>query len=776
MADQETGTSPQGQAAETPSAGQSASATASGEPARPRKRRWLRALVILVLLFGVFIAMLPVILSTGPGRSVVLGVANMFIPGKISADEMSLGWGRGQNVKGLHISNDGADILVVDEIDMPGVSLWGLLWGRRDFGRIEVAVNEATHLIELEDGSLNLMRALTGPPPPKPPEPEPVDEVFELPLGLNVELKVTGAMHVTTRLDGERRVTFDQFDLAVRRREQYVFNSDVRLLLERPVGAAAAGGPAVPGVATVPVSAELRPHQPLDGFLAGGPGTIIFLADMTSDSTDSFPTGTFEFGLLDAMVMSGHINESELALDGVEPEGLEVTLRRDWIDELSERFAATLEEMIPAEYRPLGIDADYPVRFTPETLRIPVRDAGLAVAETVMALNLGSGSDAGEKALRLIGAERIDGITLKEFVIRVPEAAFDGPIAIHVDGIIGNTHPATGEYVERQRQVVVTLTPEDEGTHVAGEVDVLDLGLADQLVGMDGLLQQFIGSRPGPFDATLAPSGDYTLRFDVPRVDLAGRLADKTTLNPGSEGRLAVSEALSEFVATLQPLVHLVPGEAEVAVKVGEKGVSVPGGEGIDLAELLVDGRIEMGEVRLATAGPLMEVLGVLRPLGATGIGGQSLDAHVSPIEVTVERGKLRYNTFELNVANLPFKVSGDADLIEERFDMNLDITAELLRKLPQLRGRVPDDFHLSLPLTGSFDDPKLDVSRLGPKLMEMGVGGLLEGLDLPGLRGQRDRDEDESREDDRSDAERALEGVGDLFRRRERQRNNDGE
>ncbi len=790
MSEHDAGSTTQGQDSQ-----QAAAATSSGTGGqRPRRRRrWLRRVVILVLLLGVFIAMLPVILSTGPGRSVVLGIANMFIPGRISAEQMSLGWGRGQNIKGLRVSNAGEDILVVDEIDMPGVSLWGLIWGSRNFGTITVAMNDATHIKELDDGSLNLMRALTGPPAPPRPEPEP--EPFELPRGLNVELRITGAMQLTSRIDGHRRVEFEQFEFDAQRTDRYAMRARGRILVDRPATAVAAATaspsgqllPAGPGAGALPVSAalrrdepgagalpgavsaELRPHRGLDAFLDDDdPGTFILDAKLSSPSPDTFPTGEFTVGMLGVMVLTGRIDEDELAIDAVDPEALAVTLRRSHIEQINERFAATIDEMLPEDYRPIGIADDYPIELLLETLRIPVREAGLAAAEAVIGLRMRSGEGA-TGHLRLTGAGRIDGITLKDFNIHLPAAAINGPIAIHVNGLIGNTHPATGEYVERQRQVLVKLTPREDGTVVAGEVDVLDLGLADQVTGFDGLLQRFVGSRPGPFDASLAPDGAFVLRFDVPRVDLAGKLGDPIVLEPGSGGRLAVTEAISEFVARLQPLVQLVPGEAELAIDIGSGGVSVPGGDGLDLAALVVDAEARLGEVALATGGPLMEVLNVLRPLGAGGLGGRTLRAQISPIRVSAQGGKLQYQNFELKVGDLPFRIGGEADLVQERFNLELELTARTLRAIPQLRDAVSDDFRLTLPLTGSFDDPKLDVTRLTRELGRRGFERLLPDIPLPGRPRSQAEDRDEDDDDDdrngRSEAERILDGVGDLIR-----------
>ena len=110
----------------------------SAEPKR-RKRWLLRLVVVIALLVVAFIALAPLLLSTGPGTAFVVSLINDRVDGELEIDELDLRWGAGQSVQGLTYSDSvkGVD-LSVRMIDAADLSLWAMITGSRDFGNISL--------------------------------------------------------------------------------------------------------------------------------------------------------------------------------------------------------------------------------------------------------------------------------------------------------------------------------------------------------------------------------------------------------------------------------------------------------------------------------------------------------------------------------------------------------------------------------------------------------------------------------------------------------------
>jgi hypothetical protein len=68
----------------------------------PRKRRWLRRILAIGILGPMItIAVLPMLLSTRPARSILVAVANQYLaPARIEVGELRLTW-----IKGLGLSD-----------------------------------------------------------------------------------------------------------------------------------------------------------------------------------------------------------------------------------------------------------------------------------------------------------------------------------------------------------------------------------------------------------------------------------------------------------------------------------------------------------------------------------------------------------------------------------------------------------------------------------------------------------------------------------------------
>ena len=144
-----------------------------------RRRRFRRRLGIAVfLLFAIPIALavaLPTLLSTGPGRGLVLSIADkMVAPTRVSASDLKLSWFGPTRFRNLKLIDAAGKVVV----DAPTASLdrsvWQLLFSRPDYGTLTLQ-KPIVDIKRYEDGSIDLYDALTPILNPDPTSTEPSD-------------------------------------------------------------------------------------------------------------------------------------------------------------------------------------------------------------------------------------------------------------------------------------------------------------------------------------------------------------------------------------------------------------------------------------------------------------------------------------------------------------------------------------------------------------------------------------------------------------------------
>ena len=93
-----------------PSAEQSADPTAPpaspAPPARRKRRRWPWVLLGIVVVLLLLVLLGPVIASTAPVRSFVVGRVNKNLNGRVAISDWSLGWTSGIDVTGVKVYDD----------------------------------------------------------------------------------------------------------------------------------------------------------------------------------------------------------------------------------------------------------------------------------------------------------------------------------------------------------------------------------------------------------------------------------------------------------------------------------------------------------------------------------------------------------------------------------------------------------------------------------------------------------------------------------------------
>ena len=127
----------------------SSSSDRQNPPAQPRRSRLLLKLSLGVLLVLVLlVAAAPTLLSSGPGRNLILGMANERVAGTVAIDDLSLRWFGPQRIAGLRLADPAGDPVVTVAEFKTGLSLFQALRGRLGLGetlirglRVELALD-----------------------------------------------------------------------------------------------------------------------------------------------------------------------------------------------------------------------------------------------------------------------------------------------------------------------------------------------------------------------------------------------------------------------------------------------------------------------------------------------------------------------------------------------------------------------------------------------------------------------------------------------------------
>ncbi len=96
---------------------------------------WIIGIVVVLL---ILVAITPTILSTRWGNDRILRYFSRKIPGKVFAKSLDLSWFGAQKVEELNLTDpSGLQVLHIEELSSTA-SLWSLLFGSRDYGKVEV--------------------------------------------------------------------------------------------------------------------------------------------------------------------------------------------------------------------------------------------------------------------------------------------------------------------------------------------------------------------------------------------------------------------------------------------------------------------------------------------------------------------------------------------------------------------------------------------------------------------------------------------------------------
>ncbi len=164
-------------------ANQSTDARVSISAKRPvrKRRRWLRVLLVLILLCVVLAYVSPYVLSTGWGTSLAQRIADGQVRGRIELGALSLTWLGPCEVRDLRVLDaDGREVLAVPSVRYDR-GLWHAIWAWEDFEQVEIASPSAALYVD-EQGRVSLSQALEPTRPRRPrrerPLPDPTGKLL----------------------------------------------------------------------------------------------------------------------------------------------------------------------------------------------------------------------------------------------------------------------------------------------------------------------------------------------------------------------------------------------------------------------------------------------------------------------------------------------------------------------------------------------------------------------------------------------------------------------
>lgn len=137
---------------------------------RLHQRWWFRISIGLMVLLVGGVLLLPTILSFGPVTRMLLSVVNSNIPGRVSVEDLSVGWFSALRLRDARIYDPEGELVArVESIEAPAASITRLLGSYTRPGTIRIVRPEAD-IVQYEDGTTNLQRALVAQTPAVVPE------------------------------------------------------------------------------------------------------------------------------------------------------------------------------------------------------------------------------------------------------------------------------------------------------------------------------------------------------------------------------------------------------------------------------------------------------------------------------------------------------------------------------------------------------------------------------------------------------------------------------
>lgn len=506
------------------------------------RRRVIWSLLVLVPAVALLVLLLPTLISTGTGTSWVVGVLNDRIAGRVTIDNLSVGWFSGQKITGIALDDpDGKTVAVLDQIDAPDMSLWSLLRGNLNLGTVHI-VNSNTQLIEDEMGTTHLERALASPPKTSRPS-KPKDAPSETSSGstlskLKLELTVEGGQAVYQPWEQDQvELTDFTLELKVPSLQQFVASiagsigqgeNDGLIEAEATItNLVDASGKLNYDTATVDADVDLKnvPTIALQGVIAkfNDWKPAIDLPGMLGPTTD---LSIHTKGLLSSANAQITLNAKYLksaAMVANQKTGLTGEMKLHLhVDQENWKSISTSHKTLAGS----ELLKPFDLKVMLNRVEIPRGSNGLDTARTAVAANITSSE------IQLdTGKPKIGRITLRNAVVGIESDGLGKAATANVD-LVAEQGPHSGRF---SVDLAVTDLLSNEGkvnnssfVELVAQATDFPLVVPDELLGLNGLLLRSIGQVvEAQLTGSLKPAGDaggavgtFAISFDAEHLQL----------------------------------------------------------------------------------------------------------------------------------------------------------------------------------------------------------------------------------------------------------------
>ena len=716
--------------------------SSAGTGTTGKGRSWAKriALILLVLLLGlvVFIAFAPGILGGGWAKGRLTAMIDNAIEGSVKIDGISLSWFGGQRISGVQLSDPQGKVVASVESVSVESSLWALVMGGRDLGRIEV-VQPMLDVAADASGQTDLQKAVT-PSRPMPERPDRPAGPIALPVTFNLVLtngKITAAK------PGLEPVTFADLNATIDARQPadqgLVFDLRTTTRQGQMSGNVTVAGKVTgfngrheiePDQAKIEATADVT-DLPVDGIdtLAGLNGLLTEAIGRTLNLRIDTKPGEQGRQTLAARAKAANLDVDLNASvsDGLATAGGSVRYT------LTRGFAAKLAGDSGA-----AIDADVPVAVTIDSLQAPVGAFDPAAVKAKLSATVGDGT--------LRGAPKLGELSWQNTSATIDTADLSKALAVE----------AASDFSQggRQGKLVVDADlsnlfseagkPQPDKAAVDADVRVINLPvqLIDTVAGTAGDAVTALGETLNLTAVSRSEGAEritIDLAVDAPRLTakLPLLLTDRIALQPGAAGAASLEVApalLQKYVTDKAGYAVAVGRPVTLAIDRLDAPRPKEGEPFIQPAETTLSVKVELADVTVTDTPDAASPIGpVAIPAATLTLVGEKLDrpAINADVRVASDGGRVK----QYISRNLMAKVSATTTLDGELKHGPIRLTFEgrsLLRdgrdplQSADLAGTVSEDLS-----TFSLDKPAEARYVVTPELLaaEPGAATLAEPM-----------------------------------------------
>jgi hypothetical protein len=215
-------------------------------------------------------------------------------------------------------------------------------------------------------------------------------------------------------------------------------------------------------------------------------------------------------------------------------------------------------------------------------------------------------------------------------------------------------------------------------------------------------------------------NGPVKLQLNSPniRTSLNGSIANGLLhLNEALHMQMTLTPDLSRVLLnSVNPLsLSAITAEAPITLEIPAQGFSYPIYPSTDALINIPSGRLELGKLYCHNEGNVNITLGLLKLSQFS--QNQNLELWFAPLDFHIVNGVMECERTEILIANTyQVCIWGDLNFVKRKVDMVLGLTASCLKTAFGITN-LPDDYVLQIPMTGSFDNVKINTTKATAKI-----------------------------------------------------------